>query len=153
MKQAELLIRKVLEGGTLLSTLGFLGAVLLQIFARFFLEKAPPWTEEVSRLFFVYAMAFAAGLAVQKKEYVHLDLFYNRLSQKGKQVLDLSTGGLTLILFGTLAYFAIPFIQLGSLETSPSLKVQLNWAFLSMLVLGVGICFYTLIELFTPDKP
>jgi len=56
-------LNKLLSLGTLLSTIGFIGSTVIQIFARFFLASAPSWTEEASRLFFIYAMSFAAGLA------------------------------------------------------------------------------------------
>ena len=40
-----------MKWGTFLSTLGFVLAILLQIFARLFLATAPSWTEEAARVF------------------------------------------------------------------------------------------------------
>ncbi|MEM1124879.1 MAG: TRAP transporter small permease subunit, partial [Bacteroidota bacterium] len=85
---------KFLKYGTLISTYGLIGSVLLQIFARFFLTNTPAWTEEASRLFFIYAMAFAAGLALKSDEYVALDLFFEKLSPVLQKRLLLTVQGL-----------------------------------------------------------
>lgn len=58
-------IAKILKFGTLFSTLGFIVSTLIQVYARFFMESAPPWTEEAARVFFIHAVSFAAGLAMR----------------------------------------------------------------------------------------
>ncbi|NJO01809.1 MAG: TRAP transporter small permease subunit [Bacteroidia bacterium] len=55
-------------------TAGLLGAVLVQIVARFMLVQAPAWTEELARIFFIYAVSFAAGLALKQNYFVAIDL-------------------------------------------------------------------------------
>ena len=152
MKQVEHVWDRIFRVGTLISTIGFIGTVLLQIFARFFLTQAPAWTEEASRLFFVYAMAFAAGLALKDNEYVQLDVLFNALSDTWQRIIHMGSSLLAFLLFGTLTYFAIPFIQLGSLETSPSMGLDMSIPFASMLVMGLGVCFYMLYLFFYPDN-
>ena len=71
------LINRSLKYGTLICTYAFIASVLIQIYARFFMESAPSWTEEASRLFFVYAIAFASGLAYRDGYYVALDFFFS----------------------------------------------------------------------------
>jgi len=54
-----ILLTQFLKYGTLLTSTGFVFTVSLQIFARFFLSDVPPWTEEASRILFIYAIEFA----------------------------------------------------------------------------------------------
>ncbi len=82
------LIGRVLKLGTLISTWGLITTVLLQIFFRFSPLQTPSWTEEASRLFFIYAMSFAAGLAMKTSYYVHLDMFFNRLPYTWQQCIE-----------------------------------------------------------------
>ena len=152
MKRVEHIWDRMLRAGTLISTVGFTGTVLLQIFARFFLEQAPAWTEEASRLFFVYAMAFAAGLAFKDGEYVQLDVLFNALSKTWQRIIYICSSFLAFVLFGTLTYFSVPFIQFGSLETSPSMEIAMSIPFGSMLVMGTGVCFYMLYLFFYSDN-
>ncbi len=135
-------ISRLLKYGTLISTYALIGSVLLQIFARFFLANTPPWTEEASRLFFIYATAFGAGLAFKSQYYVHLDVFYNKLSPKVQSGLDILIPLLVLSLFVLISIQAIQFVRLGYFEFSPSMKMRMSVAFLSMFIMGASMSYY-----------
>lgn len=139
-------ITRFLKYGTLISTYCLIGSVLLQIFARFFLSNTPPWTEEAARLFFIYAMAFAAGLALRSNEYVALDFFYEKLPPKFKKRLLILVQGLTLLLFGLMAIFALKFVQLGYPEFSPSMNISMAFAFFSMFLLAISVSYFAYLE-------
>lgn len=146
MKKTRKIISRILKYGTLISTVGLIGTVLLQIFARFMLASAPSWTEEVSRFLFIYAISFAAGLAMKQKYYVHLDLIYNKLSSQGQKMLELGISLLTVLLFGIFTFYSFAFIELGYPETSPSMAIRMSWSFISMFILGASITFYAGID-------
>jgi TRAP-type C4-dicarboxylate transport system permease small subunit len=147
MKKTKTLIGRILKLGTLFSTFGFVGATLIQIDARFFMESAPAWTEEAARFFFVYAMSFAAGLAMKSKYYVHLDVLFNKLKEKQQKMLEISISLCVLLLFLILAIYSIQFILLGIPEKSPSLGISMSLAFGSMFIMGLSICLYALFDL------
>ncbi len=136
-------IGKFLKIGTLWSTVGFILMVILQIFARFFLESAPSWTEEASRLFFMYAISFGAGLALKSKYYVHLDMFYNSFPKKVRKALTIIIPIATFLLFAIIAIYAVQLIILGFPEKSPSMGFRMAFAFLSILIMALGVLFYT----------
>lgn len=142
INKMEKAISRLLKYGTLVSTYALIGSVLLQIFARFFLSNTPPWTEEASRLFFIYATAFGAGLAFKSHYYVHLDVFYNKLSSKVQKGIDVLIPILVLILFALMSIYAIGFVRLGHYEFSPSMKMRMSIAFLSMFIMGASISYY-----------
>ena len=133
---------RFLKYGTLLSTYALLVSVLLQIFARFFLANAPSWTEEASRLFFIYATAFASGLALKNRYYVHLEVFFNRFPVRFQRFLLMVIPLLVFALFLIISVFALQFISLGHREFSPSMKMRMSFAFLSILILGVSVSVY-----------
>ncbi|MFY0598216.1 MAG: TRAP transporter small permease [Cyclobacteriaceae bacterium] len=141
------ILSKTLEAGTLLSTVAFIGSILFQIYARLFLPSAPSWTEEASRLFFVYAMSFAAGLAVKDNEYVFLDLFYERMKPSVQKTIDVLVPGIVSLLFLIMGIFAIQYVQLGIPEKSPSIGISMAWIFGSVLVMSVTIAIYSIHEI------
>jgi len=143
----EKTLGKILKIGVLLSTTGFIGATVVQIFARFFLPSAPSWTEEASRLFFIYAMSFAAGLAMRDKYYVELDVFYSRFTPKVKGVIDLVILVCTITLFAVMGLYSIQYIQLGAPETSPSMRIPMSYAFFSVLIMSLSVGAYAFLEL------
>ena len=156
MNKIEKGVQFVLSWGTVFSTCAFIGSVLLQIFSRFFLDQAPSWTEEASRIFFVYATAFAAGLALKDGEFIAFEGMFNRLSPTVQKALNTFIPLLICLLFGLFGYFSLPFIIQGYSETSPSMGVPMAVAFFSMLLLAIGICFYALLPFFSTahsEKP
>ncbi len=135
-------IGRLLKLGTLLSTWGLMATVLLQIFCRFSPFDTPSWTEEASRLFFIYAMSFAAGLAMKNEFYVHLDMFYSRFSMRLKKILNLAIPVISLFLFVIMAFYSVQFIVLGIPEKSPSMGFNMGVAFFSMFIMAASISYY-----------
>ena len=140
-------IGKILKIGTLVSTLGLIATVSLQIFARFFLASAPSWTEEASRLFFIYAISFASGIALKNNSYVGLDMFYNMFSARIRKLLDILIPTLILALFGVVMVCAIQFVFIGNVEKSPSMGIRMSLAFLSIFIMSVTVCFCASIKI------
>ncbi|NNE76930.1 MAG: TRAP transporter small permease [Pricia sp.] len=135
-------IGRLLKLGALLSTWGLILSVLVQITCRFTPIATPAWTEEASRILFIYAMAFAAGLAMKNDYYVHLDMFYNRFPLKLQQFLSKAIPIITFLLFAVMAIYAIEFVLLGIPEKSPSMGFNMGVAFFSMFIMSASICYY-----------
>lgn len=133
-----------MKWGTFLSTLGFVAAILVQIFARLFLETAPSWTEEAARVFFVLAIGCSAGLALRSGAYVHFDFFYQRMSPAGQQRLTFIIDLLTVFLFAIFTVCAVQFTIMGWAESSPSLKFPMAIPFAGMLLLGFSLLVYAI---------
>lgn len=140
------LIGKFLKIGTLISVLLLIATVSLQIFARFFLAKAPSWTEEVSRLFFIFSVAFASALALKTNHFIYLDVFYNKFSKTWQKTLDYAILISTFLLFFIIAIASIKFISMGLVENSPSLGINMGIAFSSMFLLGITVCYFTVVK-------
>ena len=136
-------IGRILKIGTLLSTWGLIAMVLLQIICRFSWFETPSWTEEASRILFIYAISFASGLALKSSNYyVALDAFYNMFNLKFKMLLDKSIPVVIFLLFAVFAFYSIQFISLGMIEKSPSMGFNMGVAFCSMFIIGATLCYY-----------
>lgn len=144
MKKAKKQVGRFLKYGTLISTFCFIGATLIQIYARFFMDSAPSWTEEAARFFFIYAISFASGLAMRGGYYVHFDIIYNKLSSDKQQWLKIIVSGFTIILFLIFTFYAVQFMKVGLTENSPSLKVSMAIAFSSVVIMGSFITLYAI---------
>jgi TRAP-type C4-dicarboxylate transport system permease small subunit len=147
MKIIRKKVSQFLKYGTLISSFGFIGATLIQIYARFFMESAPSWTEEAARFFFIYAMSFAAGLAMKDGYYVHFDVLFNKLGKNQQRILTILISLFTFILFVILTVYALQFVKVGLPEHSPSLDVPMAIAFGSMVVMGLFVSFFAFIDI------
>ncbi len=131
-----------LKYGTLLSTGGFVLAILLQIFARLFLATAPSWTEEAARVFFILAIGCSAGLALRSGEYVNFDFFYQRMSAPWQRRVAFLIDLFTVVLFALFTFFAVQFTVMGAAERSPSLRFPMAIPFAGMVLLGFSVLVY-----------
>ena len=139
-------IRKIIdttvEIGVIASLTGMILSVVIQVFTRFFMESAPSWTEEVARIFFIYAVVFGGGLAIRDYAYVHLDFFIEKFSKNRKKRILLIIQVIILLFGIILFYYAIQFVQIGFSETSPSLGLKMAYVFGSMVLLPMLIMYY-----------
>lgn len=146
MKKLQRLISRFLKIGTLLSTLALVLSVVVQIYSRFFMENAPSWTEEASRLFFIYSIAFASGIAFRQHYFVSLDLITSRLSPRGNAILEIGINSLIFVLFMVVAIYSIPYIIMGLDERSPSLGLSMAISFMSIFVMALSISFFSFVR-------
>lgn len=140
-------IGRILKYGALLSTWGLIITVLVQIFCRFTPIATPSWTEEASRILFIYAMAFAAGLAMKNNYYVALDMFYSRFPERLQRFLSKAIPMVTFILFAIMAVYSIQFVIQGLAEKSPSMGFNMGVAFFSIFIMSLSICYYLWIQI------
>ncbi|MFY0654027.1 MAG: TRAP transporter small permease subunit [Cyclobacteriaceae bacterium] len=124
----------------------------MQIYARFFLASAPSWTEESARFFFVYAVSFAAGLAMKHNYFVHLDVLYSKMKEKYQRDVDIVISFSVLTLFGILGVFWVQYVILSIPESSPSLGLPIFIAFGSIVLMSLFITVYSISEVVTNLK-
>lgn len=131
-----------MKWGTLISTYGLIASVLLQIVARFLLPSAPSWTEEASRLFFIYSVAFGAGLAFENKEFIYLDWLFEKFSPSSQKLIIVIIEILSCVLFLIMFVYSLEFTRLGFAEYSPGLKYRMSFAFASMALLSAAMTYF-----------
>ncbi len=136
-----------LKVGTILSTLSFIISTLIQIYGRFFMEKAPSWTEEAARLFFVFAIAFSSGLAMKGNFYVSFDFIFKKITAEWQTRIKKITYIFVIILCTIIVAYGLLLVQAGWQEQSPSMKFPMAIAFMSIPLLGFAIAFYAFIKM------
>ena len=137
----------VLKCGTFVSSFGFIISVSIQVFSRYILENVPVWTEEASRILFIYSIAFASGLAFKENYFVKLDLFHKKKSSQFEINLNILSLLVSLSLFGIMSIYSINILKMGLNELSPSLQIPMVIPFFSLLIMALPICLYAFIKL------
>lgn len=145
MKIIKNILNKILETCVVASICGMIVVVAIQIVARFALPKAPYWTEEAARIFFIFMVSFATGLAVKDKALVNVDTFLSLLPCKIRKIVKICTYLLTATLMAIMLIKSITFIKIGSMQRSPSLGIPMSYVFVSMFILSLFVCVYSLI--------
>ncbi len=144
MRKLWSLFGRVLELGSILSFLGLVGVVLLQVYARLFLPKSPHWTEEASRFLFIYTVSFASGLAIREKAFVNVDVFTNMLPKPAQRWLQILLDFLVGAFMAVVFYYSLKNLGIGRMQTSASLRVPMHYIFASMSVLSGTVVLFSL---------
>jgi TRAP-type transport system small permease protein len=142
------LIDKLFVAGALISLICMIIVVGIQVFFRFFIEATPHWTEEAARMFFIYSVAFGTGTGIKRGDFISLNLIGKYLSPANDKILQVLTD-LAVIAFSLIiAVYSIGFVRLGMDERSPALEIPMGLVFISMVIIGAGICLFTLEHLY-----
>ncbi len=121
------------------------GVVILQILGRLVLPAAPVWTEELSRYLFIMMIAVSAGLVMRRGKHISLELFHHRFGVRGACLYQLL---ISVVLVG-FAWLIVPYAwqyaSIGAFQTSPALKVSMQWVFGATVVLFAMVILYGVI--------
>lgn len=144
---------KILSAGTLISTIALLATVVIQIYGRFFMESAPPWTEEAARVFFIYTMSLGAGLALRDNEFVQLDIFFNAMSEAWQKRLRIFFAICTIALFVVTGIWSIQYVLMGTNEQSPSMGISMAIPFAGITLMAIAVAWYSVKEIIQTLRP
>lgn len=135
------IIDRTLEAATVLSFLGVIIVVIIQILSRYFPYTAI-WTEELTRYLFIYSISFGAPLALKKKEFINVDLLINLFPKKIKQVYEGIVYLIIAILSAIIAFQSYTFMVIGKGQTSATMT------FIDMSIIhasiGITVIFLTI---------
>jgi TRAP-type C4-dicarboxylate transport system permease small subunit len=116
--------------------------ICLAVFTRYILNFVPSWSEEVPRYLLVWITYLGAGLAVQYKEHISLDYFFNlmpiRARQAGHLILNvlIATVGVIMLVFG------VGLVSQFGDDLMESIAVKNFWLYLAMPVSGTLMVLY-----------
>lgn len=124
-------------GGGLFLTLFIV--FVIQVTARFGLNKPLAWTDELAVILYVWIILWAAAFVVPEREHVAFDLLWNSAGHRTRQAMKM-VGNL---LVGTLAVCAIPatwdYVTFMKREGTPVLGLPFMWVFMPFVFLLVAL--------------
>ena len=117
----EKIIQKV---GDLCSWLSFALVILitLDVFLRYIFNFSSASLYELEWHFFAIIFLLGSSITLQKDEHVRVDVFYNKLSNKKKEIVNLIGNVFFLLPFSIVIFYtSLPFVEdsLKILESSP----------------------------------
>ncbi len=142
LKQLERLIK----GAIFMVFLTMIVAVVIQVFARTFMEQTPLWTEEASRVTLMYILGLGVGASVLTGDLVNVDLALMIMPKPVRRLCELVSSALVSLFGFMLVPGAWEFTELGAMQTSPSLQIPMQYIFASMLFFAVLLGVFGLVK-------
>jgi len=124
-------------GGGLFLTLFIV--FVIQVMARFGLNKPLAWTDELAVILYVWIILWAAAFVVPEREHVAFDLLWNSAGPRTRRAMQI----VGQMLIGGLALCAVPatwdYVTFMKREGTPVLGLPFMWVFLPFVFLLVAL--------------
>ena len=124
-------------GGGLFLTLFIV--FVIQVMARFGLNKPLAWTDELAVILYVWIILWAAAFMVPEREHVAFDLLWNSAGTRTRRAMQM----VGQMLIGGLALCAVPatwdYVTFMKREGTPVLGLPFMWVFLPFVFLLVAL--------------
>lgn len=141
------ILSRILETLTIITFSALIIVVILQITGRYSAFTFV-WTEELTRYLFIYSIAFGAPVAMERNEYISVDLLVGLLPRKIKKYYD----AFIYLVLGSFSAFlvsyAYEFALLGKAQTSATLEIEMFYIHFSMVITFVFLAFYSFVNVF-----
>jgi len=115
---------------------------IITVFTRYILNFVPSWSEEIPRYLLVWITYLGAALAVNYKEHISLDIFFNLMPVRGRQVGHLILNVLIAIVGVIMFIYGIGLVRQFGDDLMESIPVKNFWLYLAMPVSGGLIILY-----------
>ncbi|HWU41629.1 MAG TPA: TRAP transporter small permease [Candidatus Acidoferrum sp.] len=116
----------------------------IQVIARYILLISTPWTEELARLFFVWAVFLGAAIGVKRNLHTRVDFLFVRLPPRAAalllSVMDVLLAGLAIVM---VLYGGQLFLSTQA-DHSTSLGYPRNWFYVPVPLSGILMLWYLL---------
>lgn len=138
--------KKILDGFLLYISLSMLTlmviVIIIQVFSRQFFNYTPSWSEELSRMLFVWIAFFGIAYGIKEKLHIGVTFFVNMLPDRIQDVFDYFAKVLVIGFGFLLIYYGWEFTILMSNSTLPGLNVPSSVLYAILPISG----FYVLLN-------
>ena len=127
--------------------------MLYEVVLRYIFNSPTIWAFEVSNFLFGGIIILGGGYLLLHKGHVSVDIIYNRLSVRGRAILDLCTAPLFFLFVGVLLWQGTDMFwtSLSRWENSPSVWGPALWPVKLLIPVGCGLMLIQLLVNFVKN--
>ena len=120
-------------------------SVFLQVLIRFVFKYPLPWTEEVSRIAFVYSIFVGAVIAVREKAHLNVDFVLVVLPQGLARAIKLLGTVLVGIFLAYMTWQGVVFVRATGVQVTPVMQVPFRYLYLIIPSAGALMLLYLIL--------
>lgn len=149
-KKIETWIGNLLAIITTISLIITVSLTFLQVFYRYVLQQALPWSQEALMISFVYSVLFGAALAIKENEHLTVDIYENTSKAVSflLKTIEFIIVGVVIIV---LLYYGIILVvdNLQSGQTLSSLPIQKAHVYMALPISALFMLFFHIKKVFS----
>ncbi len=144
MKKVDEIVAKILYYSCAFLMFMMVTIIFTQVVSRYAFGKPLSWSEELGRYIFVWMSFLGMAVAMHKGSHVALDILVNKLKNVSKKIL-MVLNNLIVVFFGfILTYSGINLVKLGAKQTSPTLKIPMQFVYIVIPISGIILVYFVL---------
>ena len=125
-----------------------LGAIFLQIFSRKILNDPLTWTEEFSRLAFIWMNCLGSAIVIKEKKHISFTVITDKvLNDKGRQYLEIGIDILLVIFFLFVLPSTFDLVRMNNNVPSAALQWPSGIFYLSFAVGAITMLIACVIDI------
>jgi len=118
--------------GVVLAMIGMTAVVVAEVFARYVLNASISFSEELSRLCFVWAGFLSASLALREGLHIGMDLVKVRFGGPALRAVTAINNGLILVLLATVVAASVSILPDQWHQRTTTLGISVFWFYLAI---------------------
>lgn len=111
-----------------------LALVLLQVFTRYVINAALPWTEEVARMVLVWTVMLGAAIAMDRKQHYVIAILSDHFRGWLRFAVLVATNVMGIVFLVALVRYGADYMAANMRTTYVSTQVSRGWVYLSLPV-------------------
>jgi TRAP-type C4-dicarboxylate transport system permease small subunit len=116
---------------------------IVQIFARYVLNRPVGWSEEVIITTWLWTVLWGAAFNLRESEEIRFDIVYSAVSERTRRVFTVLTGLALVALYGISLPAAYNYVSFMKVERSAYLRIPIVWLYSVFIIFSVAcICRY-----------
>lgn len=124
---------------------GILFLVNMQIIFRFVIRISVPWTEEISRMIFIYLVFMGAAISVRKGEMIIVDTIPNLVKGKSRKALNFVITVFNLLLSAVMLVSSIQMFRISYTTRFSTVRWMSNgWLYVPLIFSFAMMMFHYL---------
>jgi TRAP-type C4-dicarboxylate transport system permease small subunit len=128
---------RLMRFGTALLTAGFTVLIFVTVLSRYVFNFSILFSQEVSRLLFIWCCFFAATVAYKQMAHIRFEFAASFLGKRGVLISDVFIHALSLVFFGLIFGESISFVHQIWETYFPLIGISQGWLYASVLIASV----------------
>ncbi len=120
-------------------------SVFLQVLIRFVFKYPLPWTEEVSRIAFVYSIFIGATIAVRERAHLNVDFVLVVLPARVARAIKLIGTLLVGVFLVYMTWQGVVFVRATGVQVTPVMQVPFRYLYLIIPSSGALMLLYLIL--------
>jgi TRAP-type C4-dicarboxylate transport system permease small subunit len=130
--------------------------IVLQVFTRYIMQSALPWTEEVARMVLVWTVMLGAAVAMERNEHYAITVLSAHFRGPLRRCVLIATNALGFVFLGVLVRYGAEYMTVNMKTVYVSTQISRGWVYLALpvgaVIMGLSLLLHSVEAWYERDE-